>query len=288
MTKRTIVNLWIWGEAALILGAILIPSSLVAFLAHISSLQAAGRAYDFTADGYSQTMVALAALGFLLAVTGLVMQFIAWIGAVTSTRRLADRTWFKLLLWIGILGLVTTPLGVGVFVSLGLMLAYMVGGPDALGDGAVAAGPSALLLKPTIARWTIWGWVALAAGVLFALLVSNLTNPWGFLHGHVWPALALIMLGTCVSGVGFIALSAAYWGEVFNAHRLEDQTWFKTLLWGAVVSTVTMPLFGLGAIIAAVLGIVYLVAGPDGMAVRAAPARTITPLPPWGAPTSGA
>jgi hypothetical protein len=288
MTKRTIVKWWIWGEAALIAGAILIPSSLVAFLAHIDSLHAAGRAYDFTSDGYNQTMVALAVLSCLFAVTGIVLQLVAWIGAVMGTRRLADRTWFKLLLWIGILGLVTTPLGLGVFVSLGLMLAYMVGGPDALGDGAVAAGPPALHLKPTIAKWTVWGWIAIAAGVLFSLLVSNLTNPWGFLHGHVWPALALIMLGTCVSGVGFIALSAAYWGEVFNAHRLEDETWFKTLLWGAVVSTVTIPLFGLGAIIAAVLGIVYLVAGPDGMAVRAAPAMTTPTLPPWSAPTFGA
>ncbi len=93
------------------------------------------------------------------------------------------------------------------------------------------------------------------------------------------------MLGACVSVVGFIALSAAYWGEVFNAQRLEDGPWFKTRLWGAVVSTVTLPLLDLGALIAAVLQIAYLVAGPDGMAVQAAPATTNTTLPPRAAPT---
>ncbi len=156
MTKRTIVKLWLWGEAVLIPGAILIPSSFTAFLAHIDSLHASGRAYDFFSDGYSQTMVVLVALGCIVAVTAVVLQFVAWIGAVTNTRRLADETWFKLLLWIGILGLATIPLSIGAFISLGLMLAYMVGGPDALADGAVAASPPALLLKPTIAKWTIW------------------------------------------------------------------------------------------------------------------------------------
>jgi len=51
-------------------------------------------------------------------------------GALFNTHLLADRTWFKVLLWVGIAGIVTSPVVVGGLVWWGLMLAYLVGGPD--------------------------------------------------------------------------------------------------------------------------------------------------------------
>jgi len=39
---------------------------------------------------------------------------------------------------------------------------------------------------------------------------------------------------------------------MFNANLLTDRTWFKRLLWSGIAAAVTMPLFGLGALILAV------------------------------------
>jgi hypothetical protein len=65
---------------------------------------------------------------------------------------------------------------------------------------------------------------------------------------------------------------------------LEDRRWFNALLWGGIVGIVTMPLFGLGALIWGNVMIAYLVGGPDGMAgeppevaTPAVPPKTLVP-----------
>lgn len=61
----------------------------------------------------------LAFIGVLAIVGGAIGQFIAWIGAVVNTSRLDDKTWFVVLLVLGLL-------------SFGFiaMLVYVLAGPD--------------------------------------------------------------------------------------------------------------------------------------------------------------
>jgi hypothetical protein len=170
-------------------------------------------------------------------------------------------------------GIVTTPLfGLGALISGSAMIAYLVGGPDALAlqqpPAPTAAARPPLLAKPTIKQWTTWAIVAMVSGTVFSLLVSTATDPGRFLQGHTWPSLALLSLGFTVLAGGVIALTVAWWGAVFNTSRLADKTWFTRLLWSGIVAAVTSPLFGLGALIGLGVMIAYLRGGPDGMAAQ--------------------
>jgi hypothetical protein len=68
-------------------------------------------------------MVGLTVVGVLAIVGGAIGQFVAWIGAVLNTSRLDDKTWFVLLLVLGLLSFGFVP-----------MLVYVLVGPDATGS----------------------------------------------------------------------------------------------------------------------------------------------------------
>ncbi len=261
MTRKTITRWWLWGLLAMAAAGVLIPSSSLALAAHDEGVN----------DAYSRTMVALIALGGAFALGSLLAQMVAWAGAVLNTRPLADTRWFQALLWGGVVGMLTVPLfGLGVLILLNLMVAYLVAGPDGL---AVQTRPTAPA-KSTINRWGVLGFATVGSGMLVALVVANLTDPGRLLHGVLWPSLAIESLGIAVGAVGGIAVCAAWWGALFNANLLTDRTWFKRLLWSGIAAAVTMPLFGLAALILAVVLIAYGRSAPDGLAVR--PPRTPT------------
>jgi hypothetical protein len=263
MTKRTIIKWWIWGLVAMLPGTILIPSSALALASH----------HPGVSDGYGQTMVALIAVGGLFLLAGVIVQLVAWIAAVLNTNQLGDPKWFQVLLWGGIASIVATPLfGLGTLAFWGVMMAYLVAGPDGL-----AADPRPTIPgKRSITRWAGRGYAAGCAGLVLALLVPNLTYPGRLLHGVGWPSLALVSLGITVVAVGFTVAWAAWWGAIFNTHQLADKTWFHRLLWGGVAAAVTLPLFGFGALILAGVLIAYQHSAPDSMAVPrlSSPAET--------------
>jgi uncharacterized membrane protein YidH (DUF202 family) len=118
MTKRTITTWWLIGAIVLIVGGIL------ALVPHIQDLSANFQS-NFVPDSYFWTLISLVILGGIAVLGGMVVQFVAWIGAVINTNRLVDKTWFNILLWVGIAGMV-----LGALVWWGLMIAYIVGGPD--------------------------------------------------------------------------------------------------------------------------------------------------------------
>jgi hypothetical protein len=235
---------------ALAPGTILIPPSALALAGHHPGLS----------DGYRQAMVALIAAGGLFILAGLVIQLAAWIAAVLNTHRLADPKWFQALLWGGIAGMLATPLfGLGALVLAGVMMAYLVAGPDGL-----AADPRpAIPAKPAIIRWAGRGYAAGGAGLVLTLVVANLTYPGRPLHGVGWPSLALVSLGITVVAAGFTVVWAAWWGAIFNAYQLPGQKWFHRLLWGGVAGAVTSPLLGLGALVLAAVLIAYRRSAPD-------------------------
>jgi len=260
MQKVRIRKWWLWGLVALVPAGILIPSSALALADHLGKVTDDAR-YAFGDDRYAQTMVALIVLGALSAIGGFAAGLVAWVGAVRNTQHLPDQRWYRTLRWCGIGGLVTVPLvGVGALILGAATMAYVVGGPDAL---AVDPWPR-IWSKSTITRWSGRGWVAAAAGGSFALLIANLTNAGRPLHGILWPSLALESFGITTAVTGGLIVATAWWAALFNSHDLADKVWFKRLLWGGIVGTVLMPIFGLGAVIVAVVMIAYWHAAPDG------------------------
>jgi hypothetical protein len=267
MTKRTTRNWLIGSILALVPASILVLASGLALVAHLDSLSAASKA-TFLPDDYSGTMFTLTLVGAGFLWVSVIAGIVAWAGALANTQGFADRRWFTALLWSGIVGIATIPaFGIGALIMGMATLGYVVGGPDA---NALASSPAqarvasaAIIGKSAIGRWSIWGLVAMAAGPVLAVLVARETNYGSFLHGQTWLPLSLITAGVSIMVAGLIAETAAWWAALFNAHRLGDRTWFKVLLWSGIVGAATMPIFGLGALVVAVVEIAYLLAGPD-------------------------
>lgn len=283
MTKRTTRNWLIGSILAMVPAAILLLASGLALLAHLDSLSPASRV-TFLPDDYSRTMFTLTLLGAGFLWISVVAGIVAWSGALVNTQGAADRRWFNALLWSGIVGLVTIPaFGIGALIIGMATLAYAVGGPESIAPALSPAGArvasASTIGKSAVGRWAIWGLVAMAAGGVLALLVSRETNYGGFLHGHLWPSLALITVGASITVAGLIAETVSWWGAIFNAHRLADHTWFNVLLWSGIVGAVTMPIFGLGALVVASVGIVYFAAAPDATQTQQPQATPPTTTP---------
>jgi hypothetical protein len=272
MKKLAITRWWIWGLVVIVPGFVLITASALALVAHLQTLGPLSWT-NVAPDVYSQQMSDLIWVGVAFAVVGMAFQLVAWIGAVMNTRRLEDGRWFKALFLAGTAGILTAPLfGLGGLISGGAMIAYLVGGPDGSRNqqSADIAQPS-LVTKGGIRRWTIWAIAAGVAGTLFSFLISYLTDSGQPLQGHTWISLVLLTLGFTAIGAGGTALTAAWWGAIFNTHELADKTWFNVLLWSGIISVVTAPLFGVGAVIGFGVLIAYVLAGPDGLASQQPP-----------------
>lgn len=278
MAKRTITKLWVVGTGFLALAAVLIIADGVALLAHLDSLAPTAR-NGIAPDDFSRAMLVLILIGFVIATIGFVTELVAWFVALSNTRCLADRRWFKALLATGIAGLITLPLfGVGALIAGGGMLVYLVGAPESTHEAPGTSAPPRVWPKAAIVHWSTWVLVPLLGSALFALVVANLGNPGGVLHGHVWMSLVLLTLCAVTVVCSVIAEAAGWVAALFNVHLLADKTWFNVLLWTGIVAILTMPLLGLGALIAAAVGIAYLAAAPDGLVAGGhQPGRPATP-----------
>jgi hypothetical protein len=130
MTKPTITSTWVAGLVVLAAGLALAGISLGLMLAYGGTFTAApsGNGYDFVPrfDNVFSTTVGFLVLGFTVAVVGGIVQLAAWVGALINTNRIADKTWFSVLLIGGLLGLALAPVG------FAAMVAYLVAGPDGM------------------------------------------------------------------------------------------------------------------------------------------------------------
>lgn len=118
MAKRTVTIWWVAGTVVMFIGAS--AALFVSFSTDPGNFL----------NGRTGTSVALLALCFFVAGCGVILQLVGWIGALFNTRLLSDKMWFKLLLWLGIVGIVTSPIVIGALVWWTLMLVYLIGGPD--------------------------------------------------------------------------------------------------------------------------------------------------------------
>jgi hypothetical protein len=145
MTKRTITILWLIGVGVMIVGGLLALFSSLALASHIGAFTANYQYNNYVPDSTFWALVSFIVLGGIAVLGGIVTQFVAWIGAVINTNRLMDKTWFNVLLWCGVAGIVLSLLtGLGALFGWGLMIAYLVGGPDSM-----AVEPMLLRATPT-------------------------------------------------------------------------------------------------------------------------------------------
>lgn len=233
----------------MILAGVLTPSSALALIAHEQG----------TNDGYGKAMLALVVGGGVLLLVGITLEVVAWAGALDQTRTANDGSWFTMLLWGGVFGLVTVPVfGVGLLLFAGLIAAFVLTRPDEI---ARSVAPS----KRTVARWGGRGFAAVGGGALLALVVANMTNPGRPLHGVLWPSLMVESVGFTIAAGGAVAIGAAWWGALLNSHHLVDQSWFNRLRRDGIIAALTLPLLGVGVWIIAYVLNTYRRSAPDAL-----------------------
>ncbi len=119
MSKRTITRTFISSLVAFVAGLVLLVGAVALVYARNGFVMDGLDVVGVRGSAFSWSLLALAGLAVLVTLGGLVGQFVAWIGAVINTSQLADKTWFLVLLVLGVL-------------SFGLvaMVVYIVAGPD--------------------------------------------------------------------------------------------------------------------------------------------------------------
>ncbi|HEY8168599.1 MAG TPA: hypothetical protein VIF84_07785 [Candidatus Limnocylindrales bacterium] len=119
MSKSTITVLFVGSLIAIVAGLVVFALSAIVALANGSLVMTGSEVTGVEMTPLAWSMVALALLGILAMAGGAFGQFVAWIGAVINTAYLEDKTWFVVLLVLGLL-------------SFGFiaMLVYVIAGPD--------------------------------------------------------------------------------------------------------------------------------------------------------------
>ena len=131
MSKSNITKLFIGSLIAVVGGLILMVAAVLLAFANGSFVMSGPDVTGINSSPFTWSMVGIAVVGILAMLGGGIGQFVAWIGAVINTSRLPDKTWFIVLLVLGLM-------------SFGFiaMLVWVVAGPDgtdAPKHGAVAA-----------------------------------------------------------------------------------------------------------------------------------------------------
>ena len=119
MTKHAIARLF-WGSLIAI-GAGILLAFAAGWLALASDtfVMDGPDVVGVQGNGWALAMIMTAGIALLAIIGGAIGGLVAWIGALLNTAQLPDKTWFVLLLVLGLL-------------SFGLvaMIAYVIAGPD--------------------------------------------------------------------------------------------------------------------------------------------------------------
>jgi len=119
MTKSTVTRLFGASVIAVVAGLVLGFVAVIVAFASDSLVMSGPDVVGIEPTGLAWSMVGVAVLAVLAIVGGAIGGLVSWIGALLNTALLDDKTWFVLLLVLGIL-------------SFGLvaMIAYVIAGPD--------------------------------------------------------------------------------------------------------------------------------------------------------------
>jgi MFS family permease len=119
MSKSTITRLFIGSVVAVVAGALLMVAAIWIAYASDSFIMSGPDVTGIRSTGLAWTMVGLGVVSVLALLGGCIGGLVSWIGALLNTAELTDKTWFIILLVLGLF-------------SFGLvaMIAYVIAGPD--------------------------------------------------------------------------------------------------------------------------------------------------------------
>jgi hypothetical protein len=119
MSKATVTRLFIGSGIAIVSGAIVAVAAVWLAIANNVFVMAGPDITGITGGALAWSIVALGILGAMAVAGGFIGGLVSWIGALLNTWQLESRTWFAVLLLLGIFNL-------GFFA----MIAYLLAGPD--------------------------------------------------------------------------------------------------------------------------------------------------------------
>lgn len=119
MSKATVTRLFVGSLVAIVAGFLLGFTACVAAIANGVFVMNGPDVVGFNATPFAWTMVMIAIVATVALVGGAIGGLVAWIGALINTAQLEDKTWFIVLLVLGLLSF-------GFFA----MIAYVIAGPD--------------------------------------------------------------------------------------------------------------------------------------------------------------
>ena len=128
MAKRTVSGLFLGSALAAIAGSILATGAVWLAYANNAFVVSGWNVTGIQSTPIAWTLVGLAVVGLLVTMGGVIGVAASWVGALLNTVRLEDKTWFVLVLVLGLF-------------SFGVLalVAYVIAGPD--GSGTPASGP---------------------------------------------------------------------------------------------------------------------------------------------------
>ena len=121
MSKTTITRLFIGSGIAIIAGAILAVAAVWLAVANDAFVMNGQDIVGFHGGALAWTGLGLGVVGLAAVVAGFIGGLVSWIGALVNTWQLDSKTWFAVLLLLGIFNL-------GFFA----MVAYLIAGPDGI------------------------------------------------------------------------------------------------------------------------------------------------------------
>ena len=119
MSKTTVTRLFIGSGIALVAGAILAVAAIWLAIANDVFVMSGPDIVGIHGSTLGWSLVGIGIVGGMAVVGGAIGGLLSWIGALLNTWRLDDKTWFAVLLLLGIFNL-------GFFA----MVAYLIAGPD--------------------------------------------------------------------------------------------------------------------------------------------------------------
>ena len=119
MTKSTVTKTFIGSLIAIVGGVVAMAIGLLVALTTGTFEMTGPDVTGFQLGSSTPEVVAFGIIGVIAIVAGGIGQFIAWIGALVNTVNLPDKTWFVVLLVLGLLS----------FGFIG-MVVYILAGPD--------------------------------------------------------------------------------------------------------------------------------------------------------------
>ena len=119
MSKKTVTTVFVGSVFAVVAGALMAFAAVWIAYANGAFVMDGPDVVGIDPTPFAWTIVGLGFVAVLTMVAGAVGGLVSWIGALLNTAELEDKTWFILLLVLGL-------------ISFGLvaMIAYVIAGPD--------------------------------------------------------------------------------------------------------------------------------------------------------------